>query len=276
MKHFILTRFNLKNSAWGNNDHGIPKALSEEWLNNRIELFKNYCLPSIENQTSKNFIWFLILDIDTPEFFKQTIEKLTKVDINVRIIFSDGFKYLIPTLLTEINNCIDKSDNYIITTRLDNDDIVHKDFIKTIQELYKPKSKMIIDLKAGYQLILEKPFEIRSMKYNFNPFISLVESTTDFKTVLNKEHLLWKDDTSEHIKYSKKGLWIQLIHDQNQLNQKISYLKRVKTIKASSFGLSINIKSYSYIENLFFNFRLIPQAILNKFKTTIKNLLIKN
>ena len=54
--HFVLTRFAedvFKQSR---------KIKVEEWLNNRIKLFEKFCLPSIMNQTNKNFKWLLFID----------------------------------------------------------------------------------------------------------------------------------------------------------------------------------------------------------------------
>jgi hypothetical protein len=261
MKHFLLTRFNLKNRAWEATKDTIPKGLTKEWLINRIELFQNYCLPSVKNQTNKNFIWVIILDVDTPDFFKDKLKSILNIDLNIKLIFADGFNGLTPTLLNEIKNITTPKDKYIITTRLDNDDIIHKDFVKTIQDLYKPHHNTIIDLKNGYQLSNKNQPDIRFLGYNFNPFISLIESSNMFKTVLLREHLQWKFYCKKHISYSKRALWIQLIHSKNQANTKISYLKRIRTFYFKDFGIDIKIKEYSKIENTLYNIKILPKRI---------------
>lgn len=56
--HFLITRFNLRNPSWEltkNNE----TLLDDSWMSERIELFKNYCFPSVVNQTNKNFKWLL-------------------------------------------------------------------------------------------------------------------------------------------------------------------------------------------------------------------------
>jgi len=55
MKHFLLTRFNLRNEEWITTRDG-GAVLTEEWLIQRFELFENYCLPSVMNQKNKNFL----------------------------------------------------------------------------------------------------------------------------------------------------------------------------------------------------------------------------
>jgi hypothetical protein len=274
MKHFILTRFNLKNELWKNSSDGSPKALSEEWLNNRFNLFETYCLPSVRNQINKNFIWILIFDSETPENFRKQIAELIKNDLNIKTIFVNGFKNLIPSLVSEIAPFV-KGEKHIITTRLDNDDIIHKDFVDTIQHMYQPKTNLTIDLKKGYQLTLEPYKDLRLLESDFNPFLSLVEATENFKTVLAKEHLKWKYFASEHSTFKKESLWIQLIHFQNHANQRISYLKRVNTFTPSEFGLTINLSTYGKTENFFFNLKLFPKRFFESLKMSIKRRSIK-
>jgi len=271
MKHFLLTRFNLKNQAWKNTNNGSHKGLSEHWLNQRLDLFKTYCLPSVINQTNKNFVWILIFDIDTPSKYQTEIKTLTRKHTNIIVIYADGFNELLPALKSEIKNHIEKDDNHIMTTRLDNDDIIHKDFIKTIQNLYNPIENLVIDLRKGYQLILEDKSEIREFYDCYNPFISVVEAASNYDTVLSKEHRDWKQSPLKTNK--SKSLWIQMIHDQNQANTKTIYLKRLRTFNSKNFGINVNIAEYSKLENIIFNLKLLPSQIFYSLKANVKSIL---
>lgn len=271
MKHFLLTRFNLKNKAWKKTNDEVHKGLTENWLDKRFYLFKTYCLPSVMNQTNKNFVWILIFDIDTPSKYQTEIKTLTRKHANIIVIYADGFNELLPTLKSEIKIHLEKDDNYIITTRLDNDDIIHKDFIKTIQNLYNPIENLVIDLRKGYQLILEDKTEIRKFYDSYNPFISVVEAASNYDTVLSKEHSDWKQSPLKTNK--SKSLWIQMIHDQNQANTKTIYLKRLRTFNSKNFGINVNITEYNKFENIIFNLKLLPLKIFYSVKATIKSLL---
>ena len=62
--HYILTRFNVdlynkNNTKWQKDKNGT-NIDPEIWLENRFKLFETYCLPSIINQTSKNFKWIVL------------------------------------------------------------------------------------------------------------------------------------------------------------------------------------------------------------------------
>ncbi|MBL4887641.1 MAG: hypothetical protein JKZ03_04155 [Flavobacteriaceae bacterium] len=54
MKHFIITKFNLKGKN-SRTDKGGSIMSTKEWLNHRLNLFQKYCLPSVKNQNNKAF-----------------------------------------------------------------------------------------------------------------------------------------------------------------------------------------------------------------------------
>lgn len=53
IKHFLLTRFNVKMLDKFRNDRNGTSTHTEEWLLRRFELFERYCLPSVNNQPIK-------------------------------------------------------------------------------------------------------------------------------------------------------------------------------------------------------------------------------
>jgi len=271
MKHFLLTRFNLKNKAWKKTDDEDHIGLTEKWLIQRFFLFKTYCLPSVINQTNQNFIWFLIFDLDTPLKYKTEINTLIRNQPNFKVIYSDGFDELLPSIKSEIKKHIKEYDQYLITTRLDNDDTIHKDFIKTIQNLFSPIENLIIDLRKGYQLIIEDKTEIREFYDCFNPFISLVESISNYNTVLAKEHKGWNQNTLKINKF--EPLWIQMIHNQNQANTKTVHLKRIRKFNSKKFGINVTLTEFGMLENIIFNIKLLPLKIFYSFKAVIKFLI---
>jgi hypothetical protein len=272
MKHFLITRFNLKNSYWKKPGEEYD-VLTEDWLNHRFSLFENYCLPSVLNQTNKNFIWLIAFDIDTPEVFKKKIQSIFKEYTNFYPLFIDGFFNLQLSLKTEIKRLTTKQDKYIITTRLDNDDVIHKDFIKTIQHLFIAAPNTIIDLRRGYQLIAkDSPNEVRVFNCAYNPFISLVESITNFESVISKEHHEWKKGTSKLVN-TKDYLWIQLVHDKNQSNKKDYSLRKIAKLDFQDFGINLQPVEDNPIFIIIYNALLYPYRIFIATKKSIKDYL---
>lgn len=276
MKHFLITRFNLKNPYWldQNKEYYV---LSDKWLNDRFDIFETYCLPSVKNQSNQNFIWLVFFDVDTPKHYLSKIHKIAENFENFKPVFIDGFKELGSELKLQIQLNSLNSDDYFITTRLDNDDIIHKDFIKTIQDLYIPQSKSIIDLRLGYQVILLKnnTTEIRDFKVSYNPFLSVITKLSDFDNLMTKKHDYWKVIPHKIIN-DTQHMWIQVIHQNNKLNQKLKALKKIGRINSSDFGVNIPDPNESNLSIWIYNILMLPYRIywvLKKFiKKTIKRL----
>ena len=74
-EHYLITRFNLKNPKWKftkNNE----LLLNDQWMDERMALFADFCLPSVVAQTNKNFKWLLYFDTDTSEKHRAQITEL--------------------------------------------------------------------------------------------------------------------------------------------------------------------------------------------------------
>ncbi len=63
-----------------------------------------------------------------------------------------------------------------------------RDYIKTVQEHFKPIHDLVIDLRRGYQLTMFPNRKAVVNVYNeaVNPFVSLAESVDHFKTMLKE------------------------------------------------------------------------------------------
>ncbi|MTH17537.1 glycosyltransferase [Flavobacterium sp. LC2016-01] len=256
MKHFIATRFNLKTSDWKKSKSG-NLVLTDEWLEHRFNLFENYCFPSVRNQSNQNFTWCVFFDIDTPQNFKDRIIALTTNTPNIIPIFIDGMRDLNGSFKKYISENIVNTDSHIITTRIDNDDIIHKDFVSILQVLFQPIDLAVIDLTKGYQVSIDisKP-EIRLYTHPFNAFISVIENAKSFETVFSRMHYGWKSEKNV-ISYSKKRLWMELSHQENYVNHRRVGLKKayrydkLKFILPKAFeinfldALQTNLKIYS-------------------------------
>ena len=72
MRHYILTRFNLR--LWPHNKVG-EETQTEEWLRRRVELFERYTLPSVVAQTCQDFVWIILIDWDSPQWFLDKIKQ---------------------------------------------------------------------------------------------------------------------------------------------------------------------------------------------------------
>jgi Putative rhamnosyl transferase len=250
--HFLLTQFNLRN---------FPKsshAANDEWLNwtrNRITLFKTYCLPSILNQTEKNFSWLLYFDVATPAEFKPFIQELEGYGF-IKICYCDGSEDFFRNYLNEIKHRIEPEKQWIMTTRLDNDDILHCNAIKTIQQNFIAKDKFLIALSSGYVMETDRKV-LAHYFYPMSPFISLIESCSgNLVGIFARVHTQWpslrllilKEIYLEFFKKTERQsrfilkypLWIQLVHGENVSNNFFRGLPVLKSKHLADFGINIS------------------------------------
>ncbi len=242
MKHYLITRFNLRNKEWLHSKKN-ETILDNEWHKTRFNIFENYCFPSIEKQSNKNFKWLVFFDNTTPVQYHKKIKELQNRFLNFIPFFIDGNDVLCQSIVKFINND-KKSSEYVITTRIDNDDLVHTNFIETIQKLSFPSENLVIDLRKGYQLdISGTKKKIRVYTNKFNPFISLVEKD-NIQSVFKIAHREWSNEKNL-ISEEQTPLWIELVHQSNLLNDSKKYLYLTKDLNYHDFGLLSPIHTYS-------------------------------
>lgn len=234
--HFLITRFNLKVPEWQETRDG-ERVLDKSWLEDRFNVFEKYCLPSVINQTNKNFFWLIYFDISTPVEYHQNIEAIKALNPNYHCYYIDGLKNLEKEAIRSISQLIKPNIEWVITTRLDNDDSIHKDFIQKIQDSFVPVHNTIVDARSGFQINVQKrKTELRKISNEFNPFISLIESSSDFQTSASKRHRDFGNFESLVI-LDSMPLWIEVVHKKNKLNDVSSKILLEHEIDLSSFGL---------------------------------------
>lgn len=131
--------------------------------------------------------------------------------------------------------------DYIVTTRLDNDDALHKDYIKNVQTLIeKDGKKVMYNFLYGYQLNLNGGI-VQKYYYPNSHFTTLVESKDDvFRSAFYGDHrfvyLL-----HEVKDVNMKPMWCELLHGKNVANViSVSYKNGIiggyLSFKSSDFG----------------------------------------
>jgi len=271
MKHFLITRFNIRSENWKRTKSGL-QTLSDDWLKDRFNLFESYCLPSVKQQSNQEFIWCVIFDEETPVKYINKIEALSAEYPKIHPLFVDGFNKLQTVLSNFSESKLNGNESRLITTRLDNDDIIHKDFIETIQSLSIHLNNTIIDLRSGLQLIDHSgQKDIRLIKLKFNPFITLVESIQGFETIVSRNHNYWRT-FDRVVSYSEKPMWIQVVHKNNLVNMELSFLKKVSDFNPDDFSLQ-PIKLLNDFQVVLFNLKTWPQRLYYSKRQWLKEFL---
>ena len=218
MEHFLLTRFNLKKKDWLK-DKNSQEVLDEEWLAHRVSLFKKYCLPSVLGQTSREFKWLIFFQEDPPKAIRSLVKQLEKHDF-IESIFVSSFEEFHQGLTGFIFERVKEDSQWILTTRLDNDDALHMDFMAMLwEETETPVHNTVLQFPNGLMLDLLNSRRLAASHYPLNQFISLLENVTLGKpqTVLCRAHDSW-DEKSNVQNIDKKDAWLQIIHSHNMVN----------------------------------------------------------
>ena len=286
--HFIITIFNVKRpkpifkSAWRKLHHKLqrkefilngqkvqnnpetPIGLNEEYLGTRFRLFEKFCFPSVVSQANQNFKWLVFFDSRTPDNCKKRIGKYSEYS-NFVPIYVDEFNST--TLRKAIADNLTDAPEYLITSNLDNDDAISRDYVQLVQREFNEQKNTAITFPYGY-VWKEPSGKLYLREYLSNPFISLIESAENFKTVYHIPHQDYLP------KYAKTGLikpikthptWMQVIHGSN-LRNRIEGIRKPRKKIGKDF--SINIETNLMDENMLFIGLELP---LNYFQSTTLN-----
>src|SRR4051812_22439143 len=105
-RHYIITRYNL-------DINGRPdlapnsQCLEASWLEDRLQLFRSICVPSVASQTSKNFTWLILIHPKTPAEYVGRVKRGLKICANNCVIWqgdSDWFAGRDATWRTFLNS----------------------------------------------------------------------------------------------------------------------------------------------------------------------------
>jgi hypothetical protein len=217
MKHYILTRWNqLHDNSHVYNFKGITDP--EKWNEERMNLFEKYCLFSVNAQVNKDFTWVLAFNSKTPKKYYEKYQKYPYI----KIIFDmHPFTYMNKIYGKEI-----KKGDWIATTRLDNDDCLHPNYIKEVKSKFDNKYALVDT--AGCQFdVKNNTFHDSGRRYPNSPFLTVFEKAGEFS-----DHPIhtayYKSHTNLHLSFkgrpqiliSDKGkLYCQIIHDNNVCNK---------------------------------------------------------
>lgn len=250
MDHFLITRFNLKKEDW-KKDKNSQDVLNPRWIENRIELFKKFCLPSVLGQTTKNFTWLIFFEKGSGRAIEELIKELQNYSF-IEAIQVEGYKEFQLGLPGFIEKRVSENSQYVLTTRLDNDDAINKEFISKLQEkAKKPAHNKVLHFPNGLFLDLGKRNRLASHHYPLNQFVSLLErKNNELKTVFCREHDKW-DSEFKIDSLNLQDAWLQVTHDKNMANRfkgKLVFSRRLKgiQIRRVAFDYDYNLKVLYY------------------------------
>lgn len=169
--HFLITRYNVRLDEWETDRHGQP-TLEDDWMVHRYELFSKYCFPSVIKQSENKFYWLIYFESSTSSKHLNQITSLVSAYPYIKIRMVKGYFGCMKDIDSELAHT---QTEYVITSRLDNDDSIGLDYIRTIQSRFIPRDKTLINLLHGYSYIPEKHIVTRLYRIQTNSFCSFIE-----------------------------------------------------------------------------------------------------
>src|SRR5579859_6150981 len=120
-QHIVITRYFVRFSE--RTDIRAVLAANSNWLEERFELFRSYCFPSVINQSVKNFTWLLYFDVNTPTDYLDRVRGLIADHDNIKMVLCTDFNDA--TREEAVRSELRPTTKWLLTTRLDNDDGWH-------------------------------------------------------------------------------------------------------------------------------------------------------
>jgi hypothetical protein len=211
-RHAIITRFNVR---YRETAHKWleAKGVNPLWLAERFDLFEKYCLPTVLAQTCQEFVWFIYFDSATPPVFIERAHRVRAGRDNIRIVFCDVYDQGL--LERDLRGELVPEPEWLLTTRLDNDDGLQRDFVKRLHETLRFSGTEALNFPNGIVYAGRRTYLYR---HESNAFLSLLEPFDDFKTVLFVQHPEMPKVAPVR-QIEGDPAWLQVVHQSNISNR---------------------------------------------------------
>lgn len=205
--HAVLTRFNVRRGAVPD-----PRVISPDWLDNRIAIFKSVTVPSVAAQIQQPDAWLVFLDEQTPADARFVLQEVAEQLPSLQLVYCGAFNTAV--VAGALLRLAPPGRDWLLTTRLDNDDAVHPALLQTVKQLAASRQRLFINPQRG--LIVANGLLYRKRDRS-SPFISYSEPLSECRTV-------WMD---EHQRLGRHGpiaqvhlqdAWVQYVHGGNLAN----------------------------------------------------------
>ncbi|WP_036259873.1 glycosyltransferase [Mesorhizobium sp. WSM3224] len=236
LKKYITIRYNtaaaFKPSQW--NGKGRVN-LDPVWLVERLTLFDNYCAPSLEAQSLKDFVVLVAFDAETHENYVRTVCECAKgIDIRPVLVEAGGSHG------ASFNAFVqgDTDAEFVALTRLDSDDALAPSFMERVDHSARREiEKGAVDEQPLYIAFPNgQNFDTATGRYTRHDY-----ATSAFGTLVEKRSPTMNGVYSDHhqkmaTRYNTVfataygAQWCIVVHDNNAAN-----VLRGKPIETPSF-----------------------------------------
>lgn len=190
--------------------------LTEEWINKRVDLFMNFTLKSLTNQSNQNYLAFVVYHDSSRQFIEKALQNYSELPSNIRFVSSGEYE---ATVIETLNGY-----KYFYELHLHSDDAYHKDFIEQLYQ-YKPapQTKVLI-CQNGY--IYNSITEEIGEYYNFS---------SSFNCLIYKVNDYLKGVRHDIFQPSETGIWTGAIKLPHEIIKDPVYINHAHKSNAAFF-----------------------------------------
>ncbi len=261
--HFLITRFNIRITGAGPERMTSPE-MPEDWLNQRMNLFLTFCVPSVLEQTNKEFTWIIYFDRSTPPSILAQLSFLKNKSPEIQIAFADDYQVMLRDISSRVKSA---ASPFVITSRLDNDDLISRTFIEIVQQSFLPEHNRIINFNSGYEY---STWDHVMKKWNNRPhnqFISLIEDVTKLSTGSIYSFPHWKaPQIGQVMNIAGQPHWMYLRHENNYSGQAVRAIPVFSKKNLDMFPEVIREAKLSFLHTMIYTIRWMPVIITSKSK----------
>jgi len=206
--HYLLTRFSAVLA---------PGEPGEEWLRYRLGFFVDACWSTVRAQEGADFTWLVLLDDRCSDDFRADMEALAENTFTPIWTHEPWSPGLFATSIAESHSDTDPAP-WLLTTRLDSDDGIARDFMAVVQREFMPADGLFIDFPRGVQI--DRSGSTYLYDQLSSPFLTLVERRQPerpARTVYSARHARARE-WGPLREVNAPPMWVQVIHGTNLLN----------------------------------------------------------
>jgi hypothetical protein len=173
----------------------------------------------VRGQSQQEFSWLVFFDEGTPQRFVERIGSYESGGhLEARFVAEGGEPEWEAVREQLLPDC-----DWVLTTRLDNDDALHVDFVATLQAAFRPLPGLL-NLPQGYVLDARRR-RLYGSRQLANPFLSRCEPRGEVRTVLQAGA---HDAIGAAVQQVAAGpLWLQVVHGRNAANRVTPHMQRL-------------------------------------------------
>jgi hypothetical protein len=211
--HLFLTRYNM---PWSYPGFNPESPLDPDWLDHREQLFRHFCQPAVEGQSDDRFQWLLFFHHDTPKHRYKALAKRHHVH----------FARNRPDLIRIAQEIAAEHGGPVLTTRLDTDDTIARDFVRATRLAARAVLKAPATLGVPHAICWATGIErepetgaIYTRDYPKNQIATLLETEHPIETAWGREHWVLPTFYASSIFRTPHPMWAITIHARNVVNQ---------------------------------------------------------